>query len=240
VLALALLRALTSSALRNPLLWGVALATFALRWVLDLTFDLGLTVEGIHELAASYELAFVSGSVGVAIALSAAVRHAAVLEPAGAPARIAAPLVACLVAAAVPAAASIVPAHWTREWQPLPFDSDASRAALLLGWLHLSAIGLAIQPRLDPTRPPNGRAEVAAALGPLALGLVAPAALAGAPPLLGRLVDVSAPLRASFDLSAPGAHPPAALLSILFWTALAALRALPRAPRAVPSPLRTP
>ena len=122
VLALALARALTSSVLRNPLLWGVAATTFVLRWVLDLTFDLGLTVDGIHELAASYELAFLAGSLGVALALSAAVRHAAVLEPASARARIAAPLVAGLAAAAIPAAASIVPAHWSREWQPLPFD----------------------------------------------------------------------------------------------------------------------
>lgn len=240
MLALALARALASSVLRNPLLWCLAGATFALRWVVDLTFELGLTVDGVHELAASYELAFMGGCLAVALTLAAAVRHAAVLQPASATARIGAPIVAGLLAAAVPAAASIVPAHWSREWQPVPFDADASRTALVLGWAHLTAIGLAVRPALDPTRPPSGRTETAAALAPLAVGLLAPAALGEGASFMRQLVDVSAPLQASFDLSAPGAHLTPALLSIVFWTALAAIRSLPRASLAAPSAAPTP
>ncbi|MEO1696854.1 MAG: hypothetical protein AAFU73_06140 [Planctomycetota bacterium] len=205
---------------RRPALWLLAGATAAAGRVLDLALPFGLTTQRSHQLAYAYELAFMAGCLSAAMAVGHAIRFAPALRSAGGPARVFATVAVAVLASALVGAAAVLPAHATREWQAVAFESRSSLLALALGWTAFASLAACSAEWLGGTPRPSLTAPAAALVGLLLLPAALPAPLASP-------FDAGALLHATFDLSAEPAHWRAPVWSTLLWGSLAVARAAP-------------
>ena len=209
---------------RSPAFLLVALVTLTARWVIDLALPLGLSTQRTHELAAAYEVAYLGGLTGAALTAREATRLRPTFRALDGPTRVLAGAASGFGAALAIGACAVVPAHLTRTWQGLPFHANQSLIALALAWLGFVAFAAFACEWFKGARAAAVLAPGAAFLATLLL----PVAL---PSPLNALFEFSAPLRATFDLSALPAHWRAPIWSTLLWGSLAvALAAPPRTP----------
>lgn len=219
---------------RDPLYLAVLVVAAAAALTVRFLLPLGLTTGGIHELAAHYEVAFITASTCVAIGLPRVRAYRAVTDTSCGPmGRIVAEGAGLALPCLVPAAGILAAAHMGRTWQSVSFRPGESLMAFALGLAWLTAIGLCLS-RILPARP--------AALGPLTLAAlcwVLPAAAGesfGPGRALGAVLDVSRPLRTSFDSRLGLADLGAAALAVIGWWALS----LASSPRTSIHALRSP
>lgn len=226
---------------------GAVVASILAWWVLEALLPVGLTSEGSHRLASHYQIAFL---VGAFVAASTAVRlarFAALLRPMGPLRRVLAETLCMGGSGALAAGPLLLVAHGTRTWQLEDFETARSLPALGVALAHLCAM-LALALR----RPAGDRGALGPVAAVLALTLLLPGLLTGTHPvskLALSALDVTAPLRASFDFReghAPWGQGGAwmmGLLQILGWSLCAAALAASPGPRRVgpnPHALRDP
>ena len=226
--------ALLRHQLRDPLYLATVLIAAACALIVRFLLPLGLTTSGLHELSATYEVAFMSALASTAIGLRSVIAFRPLTDRQHGPlGRLLTEALALALASTLPAAGLIITAHLGRSWQFGTFRMEQSLCALAIGLCWLIAAGLSLSRIAD-----RGPAPLVPAL----LGLlcwVLPA-VAGESTGSGRAItaflDVSRPLRTSFDSPLGLAQWSTSLLAAAGWGFLALASASRSGPYALRSP----
>lgn len=216
--ALLVIRSVLGALARSPTAWLVAALMGAAWWALEELLPLGLSTDGIHRSSAHFEVAFIGGAAGIAIALRELRGLDHVLRPSPPMQRAIVEVTAMVTCAAILGSFAVIPALAFDTWQLANFDAVASTFGLLVGWGHiasLATLGLWLR-----------RADAAvAALVALLVTLIVPGLLVGEGWIDGgllRILDAGALLRATFDVPLNSAQLAWALVPIFGWTCLRA------------------
>lgn len=236
---------------RRPSTWIIALALLAFSRWLEAWLPLGLTTEDLQRLSAQYEIAFIGGIVGASTAAREMGQFVAITRDLPPARRVALETVVLVVPAGLIALTILLPAHHFRTWQMGSFHTASAVWGLCLGWLHfclMATLVLRLAQALDGARTSKHATTGLAAL--CLLTLAAPGLLVaygGAAAQAAAMLDVGAPLRASFassEAQAPYANGSLGFISATHWARslpiltfalLSAALASPRTPRQTPS-----
>lgn len=223
---LLILRTVTGQVLRQPLMWLSSAVLVAAWWGLEVFMPLGLSTDQLHRSTAHYELAFLGGALGQAMALPYCLKLRWAFSTRGAIWGVAVDLVVLSSIAALVASAILIPAEVFQRWQFAEFQTARSLGALGIGWLHLAAMASVIPLRSIQGDPRESFRDKLTGVGWIAFAVAVVPALAAGRSLHGRallhILDPGRMLQATYaDADLGTTAWLAAILPILGWSLVA-------------------